>query len=326
MALARPACKIAIAALLTTLLLTTSGLSPEPRDVHGLVLEMVALEPRGAGARPGAVRSEQPASAGASIDPSGRKASPWYESLPTGPGAEREDAFTISAIDLNATRFATFGYADVGNEVRFISSSSVPDPEWFIDNASFSTEAEPSTAFGEPGTYWVQLRSGGLVANLSEIVNPSIEPTILLSSTTVETGVSFLLSANVIGGTVLPNWSYTWSWFLNGVYQSQIGDRDWQVPTWVNTTGSPELMVTVSDALGLNGSAVVTLTSEGPLEFTLWEYWIDGAILYGALVALFVGRVGWAVRRHARRPPAAVQIAPNAAQQVSDSGESRGPP
>jgi len=189
---------------------------------------------------------------------------------------------SIDALNKNATLSNTSYFADAGNVVQFTDSTN-STASWFINGSFISSGRTVNITFSRPGIYNVsamlKYNNMSVTESINYTVAPKMVPTIYFPST-LEAGKVYLLTGGVSGGTIFPDRSYGWSWYINGVYQQYIGDRNYLIPLSLNKTGTYKITLVVTDGLGERAYLNMTVNVDSKLLYEVEQNMTAGTIFY----------------------------------------------
>ena len=189
---------------------------------------------------------------------------------------------SIDALNKNATLSNRSYFADAGNVVQFTDSIN-STASWFISGSFIASGRVVNITFSRPGIYNVsamlKYNNMSVTESINYTVAPKMVPTIYLPST-LEVGKVYFLTGGVSGGTIFPDREYNWRWYINGVYQRNIGDRNYLVPLSFNKTGTYIITLVVTDGLGERAYLNMTVNVDSKLLYAVEQNMTVGTIFY----------------------------------------------
>ena len=201
------------------------------------------------------------------------------------------NVFSIEAMNKNATLSNESYFADAGNVVQFTNSLNLMETSWFINGSFISQSRCVNITFSKPGIYNISAKMKYNNENVSESINYTVAPkmhTAIYFPSTVIVGKTYFLTGGVSGGTVFPDRDYGWGWYINGAYQSNIGDRNYLIPLSFNKTRSIKITLVVTDGLGEKAYTNMTILVVSKLFFEFEQSMTPGSIFYLILVVSFL--------------------------------------
>ena len=200
----------------------------------------------------------------------------------------------IYSFNQNATDYQTQGVADVGNIVTFSVpgyNGTVP-PIWSENSTYVGQSRYQNLTFPLPGLFQISAKfPNGTILYMNYTVNKDIVPFIIIPKV-VESGTTVYLTGGVSGGTTFPGAGYYWEWYINGIYQKNIGDTNYEIPIIFNNTGSYNVTLSVHDALGENGTISVLVSVLNPTVYSIEEVFesnlTPGSVFYFAIFILAI--------------------------------------
>jgi len=228
---------------------------------------------------------------------------------------------------------ATPAITDVGHAVQFTAAesggTSPVQISWAFGDGSRGTGASVSHSYASPGNYTVRVWANDSVGmsasqSVSITVNPALSITYFrASSSNITTGSTLFLNVTAAGGT--GPWTNTYA----GLPPPCVSANTASLSCTPTQTGTYNITVTVTDALGASASSTVTLhvlspPSKSPAGF-LGLSGNEGYYLLLGIVALLVILVGVGLytRRRATKGGASREAPPSPAEASQNSTQEK---
>ncbi|MEM3489503.1 MAG: hypothetical protein QXO75_07625 [Nitrososphaerota archaeon] len=223
-------------------------------------------------------------------------------SLENNPSLNTEN-YKIKVVDLNATINNDSGSLDVGNFANISLIGQIPiysQVKWYLNDTYLGEGINIIKRFSVPGVYKLtaELIANNTIyaTNYTIRINPSMRAYIY-APTVMIAGQKIYFSGGVTGGTIFPNWAYTWTWYLNGVYMKDVGDSSFHIPLILNKTGSYKLELVVYDALGEKKCVAINILVVSKVQYLFTENFnVSTALFWAISFSLIIGIIFFGIR------------------------------
>lgn len=203
-----------------------------------------------------------------------------------------DSGLQIYSYNLNASLYQDAGFADAGNIVTFSVQgyNGTSPPEWY-ENGTYLGESDNfNITFSQAGTYGIEAKlPNGTALHMNYTVNRKMTAVIAIPDVVIA-GTTVYVTGAVFGGTTFPQTSYNWEWYINGVYQKNVGDANYDISMDFRTVGEFNLTLIVHDGLGEVASVSVEVHALNPtvykIENGLRKNVTPGSIFYFILIIL----------------------------------------